>query len=155
MFIQVITGPNLNLLGTREPSIYGSETLADIITRCRALAKELGAELDDFQSNHEGELVEKIQQCAGTKCDGILINPAAYGHTSIAIRDAFQAVRIPFVEVHLSNVHAREEFRRHSMLSDVASGIVIGFGADSYLLGLRGLIDKIRRQAITTPSATK
>jgi 3-dehydroquinate dehydratase-2 len=149
LFIQVITGPNLNLLGTREPSIYGSETLADIITRCRALAKELGAELDDFQSNHEGELVEKIQQCAGIKCDGILINPAAYGHTSIAMRDAFQAVRIPFVEVHLSNVHAREEFRRHSMLSDVASGIVIGFGADSYLLGLRGLIDKIRRQAAT------
>lgn len=150
MFIQVITGPNLNLLGTREPSIYGSETLADIIVRCRALAKELGADLDDFQSNHEGELVEKIQQCMGIKCDGILINPAAYGHTSIAMRDAFQAVRIPFVEVHLSNVHAREEFRRHSMLSDVASGIVIGFGADSYLLGLRGLIDKIQRQSATS-----
>lgn len=150
MFIQVITGPNLNLLGTREPSIYGSETLADIIVRLRALGKELGAELDDFQSNHEGELVEKIQQCMGIKCDGILINPAAYGHTSIAMRDAFQAVRIPFVEVHLSNVHAREEFRRHSMLSDVASGIVIGFGADSYLLGLRGLIDKIQRQSATS-----
>ena len=150
MFIQVITGPNLNLLGTREPSIYGSETLADIIVRCRALAKELGADLDDFQSNHEGELVEKIQQCMGIKCDGILINPAAYGHTSIAMRDAFQAVRIPFVEVHLSNVHAREEFRRHSMLSDLASGIVIGFGADSYLLGLRGLIDKIQRQSATS-----
>jgi 3-dehydroquinate dehydratase-2 len=150
LFIQVITGPNLNLLGTREPSIYGSETLADIIVRCRALAKELGADLDDFQSNHEGELVEKIQQCMGIKCDGILINPAAYGHTSIAMRDAFQAVRIPFVEVHLSNVHAREEFRRHSMLSDVASGIVIGFGADSYLLGLRGLIDKIQRQSATS-----
>jgi 3-dehydroquinate dehydratase II len=150
LFIQVITGPNLNLLGTREPSIYGSETLADIIVRCRELAKELGAELDDFQSNHEGELVEKIQQCMGIKCDGILINPAAYGHTSIAMRDAFQAVRIPFVEVHLSNVHAREEFRRHSMLSDLASGIVIGFGADSYLLGLRGLIDKIQRQSATS-----
>jgi 3-dehydroquinate dehydratase-2 len=150
LFIQVITGPNLNLLGTREPSIYGSETLADIIVRCRALAKELGADLDDFQSNHEGELVEKIQQCMGIKCDGILINPAAYGHTSIAMRDAFQAVRIPFVEVHLSNVHAREEFRRHSMLSDLASGIVIGFGADSYLLGLRGLIDKIQRQSATS-----
>jgi 3-dehydroquinate dehydratase-2 len=150
LFIQVITGPNLNLLGTREPSIYGSETLADIIVRLRALGKELGAELDDFQSNHEGELVEKIQQCMGIKCDGILINPAAYGHTSIAMRDAFQAVRIPFVEVHLSNVHAREEFRRHSMLSDVASGIVIGFGADSYLLGLRGLIDKIQRQSATS-----
>ncbi len=150
MFIQVITGPNLNLLGTREPSIYGTETLADIITRCSTLAGELGAELDAFQSNHEGELVEKIQQCGSIKCDGILINPAAYGHTSIAMRDAFQAVGIPFVEVHLSNVHAREEFRRRSMLSDIASGIVMGFGGDSYLLGLRGLIDKIRRQSSTS-----
>ncbi len=150
MFIQVITGPNLNLLGTREPGIYGSETLADIIIRCRVLAKELGADLDDFQSNHEGELVEKIQHCAGIKCDGILINPAAYGHTSIAMRDAFQAVQIPFVEVHISNVHAREEFRRRSMLSDIASGIVMGFGPDSYLLGLRGLIDKVRLKAASS-----
>lgn len=145
MFIQVITGPNLNLLGTREPGIYGSETLDSIVARCKLLANELGCDLEAFQSNHEGELVTKIQECAAIKCDGILINPAAYGHTSIAMRDAFQAVGIPFVEVHLSNVHAREEFRRRSMLSDIAAGLVIGFGADSYLLGLRGLIDKIKR----------
>jgi 3-dehydroquinate dehydratase II len=144
LFIQVITGPNLNLLGTREPGIYGSETLDSIVSRCKLLAGELGCDLEAFQSNHEGELVTKIQECAAIKCDGILINPAAYGHTSIAMRDAFQAVGIPFVEVHLSNVHAREEFRRRSMLSDIASGLVIGFGADSYLLGLRGLIEKIR-----------
>ncbi len=145
MFIQVITGPNLNLLGTREPGIYGSETLNSIVGRLKTLAAEFDCELDAFQSNHEGELVDKIQACGAIKCDGILINPAAYGHTSIAIRDAFQAVQIPFVEVHLSNVHAREEFRRRSMISELAAGIVVGFGPDSYLLGLRGLIDKVKR----------
>ena len=145
MFIQVITGPNLNLLGTREPGIYGSETLDSIVGRCKVLATELGCDLEAFQSNHEGQLVDKIQECAAIKCDGILINPAAYGHTSIAMRDAFQAVKIPFVEVHLSNVHAREEFRRRSMLSDIAAGLVIGFGPESYLLGLRALIEKLKR----------
>jgi 3-dehydroquinate dehydratase-2 len=145
LFIEVITGPNLNLLGKREPGIYGSETLESIITRCKDLAQELDCQLSDFQSNHEGALVDKIQECGAIKCDGILINPAAYGHTSIAMRDALLTVGIPFVEVHLSNVHAREEFRKRSMISDLASGLVIGFGAESYLLGLRGLIEKLRK----------
>jgi 3-dehydroquinate dehydratase-2 len=133
------------MLGTREPGIYGSETLDSIISRCKILAGELDCKLEAFQSNHEGAIVDKIQGCAATKCDGILINPAAYGHTSIAMRDALLTVGIPFVEVHLSNVHAREEFRRRSMISDVAAGIVMGFGAESYLLGLRGLVDRLKR----------
>lgn len=146
MFIQVMSGPNLNMLGKREPGVYGSEDLESIHKRLGVLATELGIELATFQSNIEGELVTKIQQSLDTKCDGILINPGAYGHTSIAIRDAFLSVGIPFIEVHLSNVYAREQFRHKSMLSDVAAGLVIGFGADSYLLGLRGLVDKISRQ---------
>lgn len=145
MFIQVITGPNLNMLGKREPGIYGSETLDSIIGRCKTLASELDCKLEAFQSNHEGALVDKIQECAAIKCDGILINPVAYGHTSIAMRDALLTVGIPFVEVHLSNIHAREEFRRRSMISDLAAGIVLGFGAESYLIGLRGLVEKLRR----------
>ena len=145
MFIQVINGPNMNLLGKREPGAYGSEDLAMINSKLSTLAKEMGAELEAFQSNHEGELVTKIQELGATKCDGILINAAAYGHTSIAMRDALKAVAIPFVEVHMTNVYAREEFRKRSMISDISSGLVIGFGADSYLLGLRGLIDKIKR----------
>lgn len=145
MFIQVITGPNLNMLGKREPGIYGSETLDSIIGRCKTLAAELDCKMEAFQSNHEGALVDKIQECAAIKCDGILINPAAYGHTSIAMRDALLTVGIPFVEVHLSNIHAREEFRRRSMISDLAAGIVLGFGAESYLIGLRGLVEKLRR----------
>lgn len=123
--------------------MYGAQTLDDLNASIKKLANELGYELDAFQSNHEGELVEKIQQCMGTNVGGILINPAAYGHSSVAMRDALQAVNLPFVEVHMSNIHAREPFRHKTMLSDIASGVVVGFGSDSYLLGLRGLIAKI------------
>lgn len=133
------------MLGKREPGIYGSETLDSIVSRCKTLATELDCRLEAFQSNHEGAIVDMIQECAAIKCDGILINPAAYGHTSIAMRDALLTVGIPFVEVHLSNIHAREEFRRRSMISDLAAGIVLGFGAESYLIGLRGLVEKLRR----------
>ncbi len=138
MRVLVVHGPNLNLLGTREPGVYGAETLASIEERLRALAAELGVSLEFFQSNHEGALVDRIQAARG-RADGILINPAAYTHTSVAIRDALLAVGLPFVEVHLSNVHAREPFRHRSLLSDRALGVVMGFGAESYLLGLRGL----------------
>ena len=149
MLIQLIHGPNLNLLGKREPAIYGTETLTDINARVKALASDLGHGLETFQSNHEGEIVERLQSFMGTNLGGILINPAAYGHTSIAIRDALQAVALPIVEVHMSNIHAREPFRHKTMLSDIAAGVVVGFGSDSYLLGLRGLImhmDKISKK---------
>jgi 3-dehydroquinate dehydratase-2 len=137
--IQVLHGPNLNLLGTREPETYGSETLAEIEERLRGLARELGAEVEFFQSNSEGALVDAVQECRG-RFDGMVINPAAYTHTSVALRDALLAVGIPFVEVHLSNVHAREPFRRCSLLADIAVGTVAGFGPTSYALGLHGLL---------------
>jgi len=131
----------LNLLGLRETGIYGKVTLADITKLLEHLAKNLSVDFDSYQSNHEGELVDKVQQCLGSNYDGILINPGAYGHTSIALRDALKAVSLPFVEVHVSNVYAREEFRHKTYLSDFASGVVIGFGPNSYLLGLRGLVE--------------
>lgn len=137
--ILVIHGPNLNLLGEREPAHYGRLTLVEINSRLGDLAKELGVEAYFYQSNHEGEIVTVIQEAAKGKCDGILINPAAYTHSSIAIRDALLAVNLPVVEVHLSNIFAREEFRRHSYISDLAKGVISGLGLDSYLLGLRGL----------------
>ena len=137
--LMILNGPNLNLLGVREPEIYGSTTLASIEESCRAFAGVLGAELDFHQSNHEGELVERIQQAMGTQ-DGIVINPAAFTHTSVAIRDALAATGLPVVEVHLSNVFAREEFRRHSFVSGIAAGVVSGFGANSYRLGLEALL---------------
>jgi 3-dehydroquinate dehydratase-2 len=133
--ILVIHGPNLNLLGTREPEVYGADTLATIDAALAKQAKQAGVELEAFQSNHEGEIVNRIQQAAG-KVDFVIINPAAYTHTSVAIRDAFLATQIPFVEVHLSNVHAREEFRQRSYLSDIAVGVIAGFGINSYLLAL-------------------
>jgi 3-dehydroquinate dehydratase II len=145
MNILVLNGPNLNLLGGREKEHYGSLTLADIEGLLKKLAKELGVKLEFFQSNHEGELVEKIQKAKG-KCDGILFNPAAYTHTSVAIRDALIAVKLPFVELHLSNVAGREEFRRRSMVSDLAVGVVSGFGHNSYLLGLRGLVQFLKER---------
>jgi 3-dehydroquinate dehydratase-2 len=145
--ILCINGPNLNLLGLRETGIYGSVSLDDIRTLLQNLGKNLSVELEMFQSNHEGELVDKIQQCAKDGSNGILINPAAYGHTSIAMRDALKAVALPFVEVHVSNVFAREEFRHKSYLSDIASGVVIGFGAQSYLIGLRGLVEILHEKA--------
>jgi 3-dehydroquinate dehydratase-2 len=141
--IWVIHGPNLNLLGTREPEVYGSTTLDDINAQLEAAAKQEGVELSRFQSNHEGELVEHLQGAAG-RADGILINPAGLTHTSVVLRDALLASGLPVVEVHLSNVHAREEFRRTSLVADIAVGQVAGFGPDSYLLGLRGLVAHLR-----------
>ena len=136
--VGVVHGPNLNLLGRREPGIYGSADLAEIDRRLSERAEALGFQIEFFQSNIEGQLVDWIQS-AGSRLDGLLVNAAAYTHTSVAIRDALQAVELPFVEVHLTNVHAREPFRHHSYLSDIAVGIVSGFGAESYLLALEGL----------------
>jgi len=137
--ILVLHGPNLNLLGQRETSIYGSATLSSISETLDGIAGDLGVSLTHFQSNHEGELVDKVQAAHGA-FHGILVNPAAYTHTSIALRDAFGAVEIPFVEVHLSNIHAREEFRQKSLLADLAVGSVVGFGPSSYFLGLKALV---------------
>ena len=140
--ILVLHGPNLNMLGSREPGHYGHHTLADISQQMIALGDSLNMEISSFQSNHEGELVDRIQQAAsgqGGQIDGIVINPAAYTHTSVAIRDALLATDIPFVEVHLSNIHARESFRHRSLLSDKAIGVIAGFGGASYLLAIRGL----------------
>lgn len=143
MKILVLNGPNLNLLGAREKEHYGNLSLAEIEKQLEKLAKELKLRVSFFQSNSETALVDKIQE-AKTKYDGILINAAAYTHTSIAIRDALASTGIPFVEVHLSNLAKREEFRRRSLLSDLAAGVIFGFGPDSYLLGLRGLASHIK-----------
>jgi 3-dehydroquinate dehydratase-2 len=142
--IGVIHGPNLNLLGRREPELYGAATLADVDAAVAGLGSELGVEVVSFQSNVEGALVDHVQQGAG-QVDGFLVNAGAYTHTSVALRDAFLGVGIPFVEVHLSNVFAREAFRHHSFLADRAVGVVAGFGVESYLLGLRALIAHLRR----------
>ncbi|MEB3332662.1 MAG: type II 3-dehydroquinate dehydratase [Synechococcaceae cyanobacterium] len=139
MQLLLLNGPNLNLLGEREPGLYGATGLAAIEADLRRRAEQAGASLDCFQSNHEGELVDRIQAARGG-CDGILINAGAYTHTSVAIRDALLAVAIPFVELHLSNVHAREPFRHHSHLADRAVGVVCGFGPASYSLALDGLL---------------
>jgi 3-dehydroquinate dehydratase-2 len=128
----VLHGPNLNLLGTREPDVYGTATLADIDADLGTMATAKGAKLTTFQSNHEGALVDRIQQASGDGTDFIVINPAAFTHTSVALRDALAAVGLPFVEVHLSNVHRREDFRRKSFLSDLAIGVVCGLGVASY-----------------------
>jgi len=136
MKILVIHGPNLNLLGRREPDIYGTVTLEDINSRLSRLAVELGVEVAFFQSNHEGELVQKIQDAMGVY-QAIVINPGAYTHTSVALRDAISSTGIPTVETHISNIYRREDFRKHSYVSGVAVGQITGFGADSYLLALR------------------
>lgn len=136
--ILVIHGPNLNLLGTREPHLYGSTTLAEIDAMLVKLGEELGLAVESFQSNWEGGIIDAIHGARG-RCDAILINPGAFTHYSIAIRDAIAAVELPVVEVHLSNVHKREEFRHHSVISPVAVGTILGFGPDSYVLGLRAL----------------
>ena len=139
MRITVLNGPNLNLLGSREPELYGTTTLDEIEAAVRARASELGVTLTWHQTNHEGAFVDSVQGLPGT-ADGALVNAAAFTHTSVAIRDAFLAVSIPFVEVHLSNILAREAERRHSVLADLAVGIVAGFGAHSYLLGLEAMV---------------
>lgn len=142
--ILVVHGPNLNLLGTREPGVYGSTTLEGIDDALKQLASELSVELRTLQSNSEGALVDAIQG-ALADCDAILINPAAYTHTSVAIRDAVAATGLPAVEVHLSNIHAREAFRQHSFIAPVAIGQICGFGPDSYLLGLRALVGRLEK----------
>jgi 3-dehydroquinate dehydratase-2 len=139
MRILVINGPNLNLLGKREPDVYGSFTLDAINERIAALAEELGVEVSFFQSNHEGELVQKIQDAMGV-FQAIVINPGAYTHTSVALRDAISSTGIPTIETHISNIYRREEFRQHSYISGVAVGQISGFGPDSYLLALRAAV---------------
>lgn len=139
----VLNGPNLNLLGTRKPEVYGRTTLPDVEALCREAAGKLGLDVDFRQSNHEGELVGWIHECgaavkAGTAI-GAVVNAAAYTHTSVALHDAIEGASVPVVEVHISNVHAREEFRHHSYLSRVAVGIVVGFGVHGYVLGIEGL----------------
>jgi 3-dehydroquinate dehydratase-2 len=138
MKILIINGPNLNLLGTRESDLYGTKTLEEINKSLEQLAQELGVEIDIRQSNHEGEIVDLIQKAK--VYDALVINPAAYTHTSVAIRDAIAAVDIPTVEIHLSNIYKREEFRHKSLISPVAHGQVAGFGSDSYILGLRAAV---------------
>ena len=135
--ILVLHGPNLNLLGKREPGIYGRLTLAEIDARLHALGTELGVTVSTYQSNHEGALVDRIQAAAGDATDFIVINAAAYTHTSVAIRDALSGVAIPCVEVHLSNIHKRESFRHHSYISDIAVGVIAGLGAEGYESAVR------------------
>ena len=144
MKILVMHGPNLNLLGTREPSIYGNITINEINSAISAFALKMGIEVNIVQSNSEGALIERIHSAIGNY-DGILINPAAYTHTSIAIRDALTAAALPVVEVHLSNIHSREEFRSRSFIAPIAVGQISGFGPDSYLLGLRAIFNHLTK----------
>jgi 3-dehydroquinate dehydratase II len=141
----LLNGPNLNLLGTREPAVYGAATLASIEQRAAAVAKELGHELTAFQSNAEHELIERIQQGGREGVAFIIFNPAGFSHTSVALRDALLGVAVPFIEVHLSNIHAREAFRRHSYFSDVAVGSIVGLGALGYELAVRAASERLSR----------
>jgi 3-dehydroquinate dehydratase-2 len=143
MRIAVLNGPNLNLLGQREPEVYGRTSLAEIETLVRDAAGMLGVQIEWFQTNHEGDFVEAVQRLTG-RIDGALINAAALTHSSLALRDALLAVKIPFVELHLSNIFAREPERRHSVIADLALGLVTGFGAQSYVLALPGLMGRLR-----------
>ncbi|MBI3782360.1 MAG: type II 3-dehydroquinate dehydratase [Deltaproteobacteria bacterium] len=138
--VLVLHGPNLNLLGKREPGVYGATTLRQIDAQLRRLASELNVDIETFQSNSEGEIIDRIHAAAG-RVGAIVINPGAYTHTSVAIRDALLAVRLPVIEAHLSNTHKRESFRRRSLITDIAVGQVMGFGAQSYLLALRAAVD--------------
>ncbi len=142
--VLLLNGPNLNLLGTREPGHYGSETLNSIIDRLKLQAERTNLELLDFQTNHEGLLIDRIHQALDEDIDYIIINPAAFTHQSIAVRDALLATKIPFIEVHLSNVHQRESFRHHSYFSDVASGIIVGLGPIGYELALQAIIKQLK-----------
>ena len=144
MQVLMLNGPNLNLLGKRQPEIYGSLSLSEIEQQVRALAKELGIEIDFRQSNSEAELIDWIHDSAG-KFGALVINPAAYTHTSLALRDAISAVGIPTVEIHISNIHRREPFRHHSYIAEVAVGQITGFGATSYLLGLRAAAELLQK----------
>lgn len=141
--IRLINGPNLNLLGTREPDVYGTDTLIDIEQRLTEQAKTAGHQLSCFQSNHEGELVDNIHQARSEGVEFILINPGAYTHTSVALRDALAGVAIPFIEIHISNTHAREAFRHHSYLSEIATGVLMGLGVHGYSLALQGAIQTL------------
>ena len=143
MIIGLLNGPNLNLLGTREPSVYGTATLADILAHLASVATALGVELRHYQANGEGQLIDQVQAWRG-EVAGVVVNAGAYSHTSLALRDAFSATSLPFVEVHLSNIHAREPERRHSMLASAAVGMVCGLGADGYEFALRGLVRTLR-----------
>lgn len=143
MKILLINGANLNMLGIREPEKYGKKTLKDIEAEVVAKGKILGAEIDTYQSNIEGEIVEKIQQARGIY-DGILINAGGYTHTSVVIRDAISAVQIPTIEIHMTNIHSREDFRHTSLLSGVCRAVIAGFGEDSYLLALEGLVNYLK-----------
>jgi 3-dehydroquinate dehydratase-2 len=145
MHVLLLNGPNLNLLGQREPGLYGAQSLAQIEADLQQQASGLGVSLETFQSNHEGALVDRIHAARG-EADGILINAGAFTHTSIALRDALLGVAIPFVELHLSNVHAREPFRQQSYLADKALGVISGFGPASYRLALQGLVERLRQQ---------
>jgi 3-dehydroquinate dehydratase-2 len=146
--VLVLNGPNLNLLGTRKPEVYGSTTLADVETRCREEAGKLGLDLEFRQSNHEGQLIDWIHECgAGVKAGtsiGAVFNPGAYTHTSVALHDAIEGASVPLIEIHISNVHAREEFRHHSYISPVARGTVVGFGVYGYVLAIQGLYELSR-----------
>ena len=141
MKVLIINGPNLNLLGKREPDKYGNESLEQINAQLQRHAKKNSIELETFQSNHEGEIVDKIQTAKDRRIDAIIINPAAYTHTSVAIRDALLSVNIPSIEVHLSNIYKREEFRHRSMISDIAAGQITGFGSKGYFLALDAVKD--------------
>jgi len=143
MLIAVLNGPNLNLLGQREPEVYGRTTLDEIETMVRDAARSHGADIEWLQTNHEGQLVDAVQGLRG-RVDGALVNAAALTHTSLALRDAMLAARVPFVELHLSNIFAREPERRHSVIADLALGLVTGFGAQSYLLALQALVGRLR-----------
>ena len=142
MNILILNGPNLNLLGTREPDVYGSETLSDVMQACVALGKKLNCSVEHFQSNHEGQLIDVLHKASG-KYDAIIINPAAFTHTSVALRDALLGVAIPFIEVHISNVHARETFRHHSYFSDIAQSVIVGCGTYGYQLAVMSAVQNI------------
>ncbi|MGM0517253.1 MAG: type II 3-dehydroquinate dehydratase [Pseudomonadota bacterium] len=147
--ILVLNGPNLNRLGTREPGRYGRLTLEDITRRLDTAAEGLGATLEHFQSNHEGEAIDRIHRAGDEGIGGLLINPGAWTHTSVALRDALLAIDRPFIEIHLSNIHAREPFRQHSYFSDIALGSLVGLGALGYELGLRALVEHLDAAAST------
>jgi 3-dehydroquinate dehydratase-2 len=155
MNILVLNGPNLNLLGTREPAVYGATTLADVEALCRDAGVVRGAEVQCRQSNHEGQLIDWIHEAGVAhregRLAGVVFNAGAYTHTSVALHDAIKGAGVPLIEVHISNVHARESFRHHSYLSPVAAGIVVGFGVDGYVLAIEGLLRKARAMAAANP----